>query len=119
MTPDAVAAARWLVVGHGSVGSFVAARLAEAGAPVDVYDPAPRIPVAAATRVQVIERTTYGCVVSCVPPDAAPDVAEAAAGALAAGGLFFDWNTVAPEVKRRIAASVGEGAVDVALLDSV
>ena len=39
-------AERWLVVGHGSVGSFLTARLVAGGASVLVYDPEPRVPVA-------------------------------------------------------------------------
>ena len=119
MTTDGDAAPRWLVVGHGSVGSFVARRLADAGAAVDVFDPAPRLPIVAGTAVVTMDRGVYDCTVSCVPPDAAPEVAETSAAALVPGGLFFDWNTVAPEVKRRIAAAAGAGTVDVALLDSV
>ena len=119
MTTDGDAAPRWLVVGHGSVGSFVARRLADAGAAVDVFDTAPRLPIVAGTAVVTMDRGVYDCTVSCVPPDAAPEVAETSAAALVPGGLFFDWNTVAPEVKRRIAAAAGAGTVDVALLDSV
>ena len=110
---------RWLVVGHGSVGAFVAERLAQTGSSVAVLDPAPRLPIVSGTAVTKVESGAYDCVVSCVPPDVAETVPATVAGALAADGLFFDWNTVSPEVKRRIAAAVPAGAVDVALLDSV
>ncbi len=110
---------RWLVVGHGSVGAFVAERLAQTGSSVAVLDPAPRLPIVSGTAVTKVESGAYDCVVSCVPPDVAETVPATVAGALAADGLFFDWNTVSPEVKRRIAAAVPAGSVDVALLDSV
>jgi 3-hydroxyisobutyrate dehydrogenase-like beta-hydroxyacid dehydrogenase len=106
----AVASERWLIVGHGSVGAFLSERLAETGSRVSVLDPAPRLPVVSGTAVTAVE---------CVPPDVAETVPATVAGALGAGGLFFDWNTVSPDVKRRIAAAVPAGAVDVALLDSV
>jgi len=111
--------ARWLVVGHGSVGAFVSERLVRTGSSVAVFDPAPRLPVVAGSAVAALEDGAYDCVVSCVPPDVAPSVPATVAAALVADGLFFDWNTVAPDVKRRIADAVGAGTVDVALLDSV
>jgi 3-hydroxyisobutyrate dehydrogenase-like beta-hydroxyacid dehydrogenase len=112
-------AERWLVVGHGSVGAFVSERLMQAGSSVAVLDPAPRLPIVSGTAVTEVESGAYDCVVSCVPPDVAETVPLTVAGALVADGLFFDWNTVSPEVKRRIAAAVPAGVVDVALLDSV
>ena len=111
--------ARWLVVGHGSVGSFIAERLATTGSTVAVLDPAPRLPIVVGTAVNVVEAGAYDCVISCVPPDMAETVPAIVSVGLDAEGLFFDWNTVSPEVKRRIAAAVPVGTVDVALLDSV
>lgn len=110
---------RWLVVGHGSVGSFVAERLTRTGSSVSVLDPAPRLPIVAGRAVTSPDDGGYDCVVSCVPPDVAETVPAAVSRALGAGALFFDWNTVSPEMKRRIAAAIPVGTVDVALLDSV
>jgi len=110
---------RWLVVGHGSVGSFVTERLANAGVSVSVLDPAPRLPIVAGTAVASVEHAAYDCIVSCVPPDVAESVPGSVGAALTGDGLFFDWNTVSPEAKRRIAAAVPAETVDVALLDSV
>jgi 3-hydroxyisobutyrate dehydrogenase len=107
------------VVGHGSVGSFVAQRLVGTGSTVAVLDPSPRLPIVAGTPVTSVEDGGYDCVVSCVPPAVAETVPATVAAALATDGLFFDWNTVSPEVKRRIAAAVQAVTVDVALLDSV
>jgi hypothetical protein len=110
---------RWLVVGHGSVGSFITERLAGSGAPVAVLDPAPRLPITSGTPVAMVEAGAYDCVVSCVPPSVAETVPGTVSGAFASDGLFFDWNTVAPDVKRRIAEAVPAATIDVALLDSV
>ena len=119
MAPDLGPTARWLVVGHGSVGSFVVDRLARTGSSVSVLDPAPRLPIVAGTAVTSLDDGGYDCVVSCVPPDVAETVPATVSRALGAGALFFDWNTVSPEAKRRIADAVPVGTVDVALLDSV
>jgi 3-hydroxyisobutyrate dehydrogenase-like beta-hydroxyacid dehydrogenase len=120
VTPEPMTSkARWLVVGHGSVGSFIAERLATTGSSVAVLDPEPRLPIVAGTAVTAIEEGAYDCVVSCVPPDMAEAVPATIKVGLGVDGLFFDWNTVSPEVKRRIAAAVPAGTVDVALLDSV
>jgi len=108
----------WLVVGHGSVGAFLAGRLAGDG-PVAILDPSPRLPVVAGTHVDNLAGLEVDHVVSCVPPGAAEEVAPGAAGTLRAGGLFFDWNTVSPAVKRRIGAALAVPVVDVALLDSL
>jgi 3-hydroxyisobutyrate dehydrogenase-like beta-hydroxyacid dehydrogenase len=110
---------RWLVVGHGSVGSFVAERLTRTGSSVSVLDPAPRLPITAGSAVTDLEDGGFDYIVSCVPPDVAETVPSTVSRAHGAGGLFFDWNTVSPEAKRRIAAAVPVGTVDVALLDSV
>jgi len=119
VAPETAAGSRWLVVGHGSVGSFVARRLASTGSSVAVLDPAPRLPIVAGRVVTDVDQGAYDCVVSCVPPQAAESVPATVSRALGAGGLFFDWNTISPEAKRRIAAAVPAETVDVALLDSV
>ena len=99
MTPEPMTSkARWLVVGHGSVGSFIAERLATTGSSVAVLDPEPRLPIVAGTAVTAIEEGAYDCVVSCVPPDMAESVPATIKVGLGVDGLFFDWNTVSPEV---------------------
>jgi 3-hydroxyisobutyrate dehydrogenase len=109
----------WLIAGHGSVGSFLAARLAGHGLEVAVLDPHPRLPVVAGEHLAELPDHAFAHAVSCVPPAAAEDVARRLAPALRSGGLLFDWNTVAPEVKKRISDSVAVATVDVALLDSL
>ncbi len=109
----------WLIVGHGSVGAFIAGRLARNGASVAILDPNPRVPVANALVVDVARPATFAYAVSCVPPAVAHKVAPVAAAALVKGGLLFDWNTVAPAVKKRIADTNSVMTVDVALLDTL
>jgi 3-hydroxyisobutyrate dehydrogenase-like beta-hydroxyacid dehydrogenase len=111
----------WLVVGHGSVGSFLATRIARTGRPVSVFDASPRVPLA-----QGVERTYLGdpsapfdCIVSCVPASAADDVPPLVADRLAPEGFFFDWNTMSPSAKGRVAAAIPATVIDVALLDSL
>jgi 3-hydroxyisobutyrate dehydrogenase-like beta-hydroxyacid dehydrogenase len=112
---------RWLVVGHGSVGSFLASRIARSGRAVSVLDANPRVPLAhGVERTTLTERNgTFDCVVSCVPASAAPDVPSAVAGHLGPDGFFFDWNTVSPSTKVRAAGVLRAAVIDVALLDSL
>ncbi len=111
----------WLVVGHGSVGSFVAARLGAAGAAVSVFDPAPRVAIAAGRAIDdpASFAGAIDYVVSCVPPEVAESVPPLVRTALRPEGVLFDWNTVSPVVKRRIAAATPATTIDVALLDSL
>jgi 3-hydroxyisobutyrate dehydrogenase-like beta-hydroxyacid dehydrogenase len=110
---------RWLIVGHGSVGAFLADRLGRTSANVSVLDPNPRLPIKAAEAVAALAPGTFAYAVSCVPPQAAEEVAPVAAAALAESGILFDWNTIAPADKRRIAAAASVTTVDVALLDTL
>ncbi len=110
----------WLVVGHGSVGSFVAARLAAAGAPVSVFDPAPRVPITAGRSIDDLgSLSAVDYVVSCVPPEVAESVPPLVRTALRPESILFDWNTVSPAVKHRIADATAAVTIDVALLDSL
>ena len=110
----------WLVVGHGSVGSFVAARLAAGGASVSVFDPSPRIPITHGEHTDnLADLPSVNYVVSCVPPETAEAVPSLVSGSLAPGAIFFDWNTVAPAAKQRIRDALQATTIDVALLDSV
>jgi len=114
-------AERWLVVGHGSVGSFLTARLVAGGASVLVYDPEPRVPVAHGRRVDGADLPggPVGLAVSCVPPGAAETVPDVLNAAVREDGVVFDWNTVSPSLKRRIRDRLVPRMVDVALLDSL
>jgi 3-hydroxyisobutyrate dehydrogenase-like beta-hydroxyacid dehydrogenase len=112
-------AGSWLVVGHGSVGSFVANRLVERGDRVLVFDPAPRLPVLHGERIDNPAEVSCRYVVSCVSPEAADDVPGLVAAALDPDGIFFDWNTVSPVVKRIVRTEVAATTIDVALLDSL
>ena len=108
------------MVGHGSVGSFVAARLAGAGASVLVFDPKPRVAIAAGQPIE--DPASLGAVdyvISSVPPEVAESVPALIETALRPEGVLFDWNTVSPAGKRRIAAATKATMIDVALLDSL
>jgi hypothetical protein len=109
----------WLVAGHGSVGSFLAARLVAGGANVSVFDPNPRVAILHGARIAHPRDGGFDYVVSCVSPDAAEDVAALVADSVDPTGIFFDWNTIAPAVKQRIRGGVGAAMIDVALLDSL
>jgi 4-hydroxy-4-methyl-2-oxoglutarate aldolase len=112
-------AGSWLVVGHGSVGSFVAARLVERGVRTLVFDPAPRLAIVHGERIDNPAETRCDYVISCVSPEAADAVPGLVAAALDPDGTFFDWNTVSPELKRLIRTDVAARTIDVALLDSL
>jgi 3-hydroxyisobutyrate dehydrogenase-like beta-hydroxyacid dehydrogenase len=117
---QAASNARCLVVGHGSVGSFLAARLLAAGAAVSILDPEPRIPIVAGRALEnPASLTAVDYVFSCVPAEASESVPALVRPALGPDGVLFDWNTVSPAVKRRIAAATEATTVDVALLDSL
>jgi 3-hydroxyisobutyrate dehydrogenase-like beta-hydroxyacid dehydrogenase len=112
--------ARWLVVGHGSVGSFVADRLVARGEDVWIYDPEPRVALVAGRAITLSELNgDIRYIVSCVPPHAARDVPALLQHVHADDGLLLDWNTVSPATKRAIDASVPMPMVDVALLDTL
>jgi 3-hydroxyisobutyrate dehydrogenase-like beta-hydroxyacid dehydrogenase len=110
---------RWLIVGHGSVGAFLSDRLGRSGAEVSVLDPSPRLPIVSAEAVAAPTSGAFAYAVSCVPPEAAEEMAPVAAAALTESGILFDWNTVAPAVKRRVASAASVTTVDVALLDTL
>jgi 3-hydroxyisobutyrate dehydrogenase-like beta-hydroxyacid dehydrogenase len=111
---------RWLIVGHGSVGSFLTSRLSESGATVSVFDPTPRVPVTTGPALaDPAGLPSVDYVVSCVPPEVATSVPDLVRTALRPEGMFFDWNTVSPAVKRAIAEQTTAPTIDVALLDSL
>jgi 3-hydroxyisobutyrate dehydrogenase-like beta-hydroxyacid dehydrogenase len=112
---------QWLVVGHGSVGSFIAERLVSQGMRVAVLDPAPRVPIGDPLRIADLERLRgrVDYVVSCVPPDVAGEVPALVDGALRPDGMVFEWNSISPADKRSIRDAVPASTIDVALLDSL
>jgi 3-hydroxyisobutyrate dehydrogenase-like beta-hydroxyacid dehydrogenase len=112
---------RWLIVGHGSVGSELARRLRDAGVVPRIYDPMPRLPVRATERVDALDASMvpFDAVVSCVSPPAALDVVAAIAPVIDARTLMLDWNTLLPEVKAELAQRCAAAVVDVALLDTL
>jgi len=113
-------ARQWLVVGHGSVGSFVAARLATCGASFYVFDPNPRIPITHGEPIGTLsDLVPVDYVASCVPPGIAEQVPGLVAASLESDAIFFDWNTIAPAAKQRIRDALPAAMIDVALLDSV
>lgn len=111
----------WLVVGHGSVGSFLAKRLVDGGAAVSVFDPRPRVAIVNGSALDDLDTAghLFDFAVSCVPPDVVESVPPLIARALKSDGLLFDWNTVSPRVKRRVRDALATPTVDVALLDSL
>lgn len=122
MTGDSYAAlARWLIVGHGSVGSALARRMARAGIRPSIFDPAPRVPVTQGVHLTDLEGAgAFDFVISCVAPSAALSAVETVRPALAASALYLEWNTLPPDAKQRIAAAAPAGVVvDVALMDTL
>jgi hypothetical protein len=111
----------WLVVGHGSVGSWLAERIAPTTDRLFVIDPAPRVPVRAGRLLDAQQPTAspVDFVISCVPPAQAEEVTKTISGSVSSSTVLFDWNSASPEVKARIAAQAPCMVVDVALLDSV
>jgi 3-hydroxyisobutyrate dehydrogenase-like beta-hydroxyacid dehydrogenase len=122
MSADApVPATRWLIVGHGSVGSALVRRFVRAGIAPRVFDPAPRVPVAGAEFLaSLIGVAPFENVVSCVAPSAALNVVETVRPVIGPQTLFLDWNTLPPDTKQQIAAAMPPGVVvDVALMDTL
>jgi len=113
-------ATRWLVIGHGSVGSALVRRIAASGDEVKVYDPAPRLPLAAADRTTPGDSAgPFAVAVSCVVPAAAETALADVQPLLSRTTLYLEWNTVSPAVKQRIAEAAPCEVVDVALLDTL
>jgi NAD(P)-dependent dehydrogenase (short-subunit alcohol dehydrogenase family) len=112
---------RWLIVGHGSVGSFVAERLARGGALVAVLDRRPRVPIATGIQLSDVGQLEWpvSYVVSCVPPGAANEIPRLVSSILEPSTVYFEWNTVSPITKREIRDAVPAITIDVALLDSL
>jgi len=122
MTPSSRAmSVRWLIVGHGSVGSALARRMARAGIRPWVFDPAPRVPVTDGIHLTSFQGVAlFDYAISCVMPSAAVSAVEAVRGALGPAALYLEWNTLPPDAKQRVAAAAPAGVVvDVALMDTL
>jgi len=112
---------RWLIVGHGSVGSALVRRLGRIGVRPSVYDPAPRLPIVAADHLARLDLAggAFDIVVSCVIPAAALQALAGVRTALKPATLYLEWNTVTPETKRAVAAAAPCAVLDVALMDTL
>jgi hypothetical protein len=113
--------ASWLLVGHGSVGSWLSSRIAVRWANLSVLDPAPRVPIKQGTWLSKLDGSTLAVdfIMSCVPPAEAEKVPVLVANSISAATVLFDWNSAAPQVKARIAKETSCQVIDVALLDSL
>jgi hypothetical protein len=111
----------WLVAGHGSVGAALARRLDAAGARVLIYDPAPRVAITVGEQVEErdIGHLALAGAMSSVPPRHALTAMGVIARADIAHATIFDWNTLDPQVKRRMEEGLNGQLIDVALLDSL
>lgn len=116
----AMGARSWLVVGHGSVGSWLAQRIPRT-ANLFVLDPAPRVPVSRGVWLNdsPIQAGIVDFVISSVPPSEADKVPELVSAFTSPDTVLFDWNSAAPERKARIADECQCHVIDVALLDSL
>jgi 3-hydroxyisobutyrate dehydrogenase-like beta-hydroxyacid dehydrogenase len=114
-------AARWLIVGHGSVGSALVRRLDRRGVRPSTFDPSPRVPVLLAEHLTAIDsaKDAFDIVISCVAPAAAEQALEAVRPLLKPTSLYLEWNTVPPEIKRVIASAAPCTVVDVGLIDTL
>jgi 3-hydroxyisobutyrate dehydrogenase-like beta-hydroxyacid dehydrogenase len=111
-----------LIIGHGTVGSVLRARIRAAGGQVWVYDPDPRLELPADAQVfavDVTERVTVDHVAVCVPASAGATVAGYLRDQVDGGPLVFDWASTSPAVKLANADPNGGTWIDVALLDSL
>ncbi len=114
-----LASLRWLVIGHGSVGSALVRRLTRAGIRPRVYDPAPRIPVTDVDWLVTADGAQADVAISCVVPSRALDALEAVRPLLGPGTQYLDWNTLTPAAKQAVADAAGCSVVDVALMDTL
>lgn len=110
------------VLGLGEAGSRLAADLVDAGADVRGYDTDATAGIELPGRVSEPELAVAGAdvVLSLSTARAALGAASAVLPALRPGALFADLNTAPPELKRELAALVGDTRfADVALLGPV
>jgi 3-hydroxyisobutyrate dehydrogenase-like beta-hydroxyacid dehydrogenase len=112
-------AARWLIVGHGSVGSALARRLTRHGIRPWIFDPAPRVPIVDGELTDLAGVDPFEHVVSCVTPSAALHAIERVRAVVGPATLYLEWNTLTPDAKRAVSERAPLSVVDVALLDTL
>ncbi len=102
-------------IGYGEVGQVFARQLTAKGAAVVVYDVkgAALADIAAQDRVRYALRVAEALegaeiVISAVTADQAEPAARAAAPHLRSGQIYIDLNSVSPNTKRAVAASLGD-----------
>lgn len=108
------------VLGLGEAGGRIAADLAAAGVAVTGYDPV--APARAGVERAGDPATAVagaGVVLCCAAASAALGAATAALPGLRPDAIYADLNTAPRELKRELAALVGDGFADVALLGPV
>lgn len=112
----------WLIVGHGTVGSFLSARVLEAGGRVWIRDDQPRLGLPTASDVTPVTATDHvspSYVAVCVPAQAAASVGEYLRSSVDGHPLIYDWTSASPALKIGNAGPLVDTWIDVALLDSL
>jgi hypothetical protein len=112
----------WLIVGHGTVGSFLSSRVLDAGDRVWIRDDDPRLTLPTApdvTLVTAAERVSPSSVAVCVPAQAAASVGEYLRSSVEGHPLIYDWTSASPSAKVHSAGPMAGTWIDVALLDSL
>lgn len=112
------------VIGLGEAGAMIAEDLVRLGLAVVGYDPVPSVELEGVDQVanlaEAVSRSEY--VFSLVPPAAALEVAQEAAGSIAPGALFVDFTSTGPSTKRdssKVIEAAGAQFVDAGLLGVV
>jgi hypothetical protein len=112
----------WLIVGHGTVGSFLSSRVLEAGDRVWIRDDDPRLTLPSASDVTLVtatERVSPSSVAVCVPAQATASVGEYLRSSVEGHPLIYDWTSASPSAKVDSAGPMVDTWIDVALLDSL
>jgi 3-hydroxyisobutyrate dehydrogenase-like beta-hydroxyacid dehydrogenase len=112
----------WLIVGHGTVGSFLRSRVLDAGDRVWIRDDDARLALPTAsdvTAVTATERVSPSSVAVCVPAKAAASVGEYLRSSVAGHPVIYDWTSASPSAKVDSAGPMVDTWIDVALLDSL
>lgn len=112
----------WLIIGHGTVGAVLTARVLNAGGRVWIRDDEPRLGIPTApnvTPVTALDRVSPSCVAVCVPAQAAAGIGEYLRSQVAGQPLIYDWTSAAPAAKLDNAAALADTWIDIALLDSL
>jgi 3-hydroxyisobutyrate dehydrogenase-like beta-hydroxyacid dehydrogenase len=113
---------RWLIVGHGTVGSVLAMRILSAGDVAWVHDAAPRLQIPAVPGLLPVDADTKldpDVVVICVPAAGADAVGEYLRRTVDGTPMIFDWTSSLPASKSAVADQGTGSWIDIALLDSL